>query len=127
MPSASDSDSDYGSRSKKKKRAKSGDELRVSSRGGKVPNYVDDVDGFEKFEQEEEDAGYYVAPVAQYEEGDEIEAVLTHSRDEGHEDDPADVWNENVVCNLPLALILTAQCLIEIPYQVEKLFPSTQH
>ncbi|KAJ3936533.1 MAG: SNF2 family N-terminal domain-containing protein [Lentinula lateritia] len=96
--SASDSDSDYGSRSKKKKRARpQSDELRVSSRGGKIPNYFDDVQDFEKFDEEEEpDTGYYAGPVQQYQEEDEIEAVLSHSRDEGREADPEDVWFDNI-------------------------------
>ncbi|KAJ3759144.1 P-loop containing nucleoside triphosphate hydrolase protein [Lentinula raphanica] len=96
--SVSDSDSDYGSRSKKKKRARpQADELRVSSRGGKIPNYFDDVQDFEKFDDEEEgDTGYYAGPVQQYQEEDEIEAVLSHSRDEGREADPEDVWFDNI-------------------------------
>lgn len=100
--SASDSDSDYGSRSKKKKRARpQSDELRVSSRGGKIPNYFDDVQDFEKFDEEEEpDTGYYAGPVQQYQEEDEIEAVLSHSRDEGREADPEDVWFDNIVRDL---------------------------
>ncbi|KAF8160806.1 SNF2 family N-terminal domain-containing protein [Crassisporium funariophilum] len=97
--SNSDSDSDYGSRAhkKKKKHRASADEVRVSSRGTKVPNYVDDIQDFEKFEEPEEDQnGYYVDPNEQYQEEDEIEAVLGHSRDEGREDDPEDLWFENV-------------------------------
>lgn len=92
----SDSDSEYGSRSKKKKRARaSGDEIRISSRGGKVPNYIDDVQDFEKYEDEEVDAAYYVD--TSIKEEDEIEAVLSHTRDEGREDDPEDLWFDNVV------------------------------
>ena len=98
--STSDSDSEYGSRSHKKKK-KSGpppDEVRISSRGTKVPNYIDDVQDFEKFEEPVEDQnGYYVDPNVQYQEEDEIEAVLGHSRDEGREDDPEDLWFENIV------------------------------
>jgi chromodomain-helicase-DNA-binding protein 1 len=97
--STSDSDSDYGSRAKKKKRPKvSGDELRVSSRGVKIPNYVDDVQDFGQFD-EEEDGGsaYYVDPNVPYKEEDEIEAVLSHGREEGREDDPEDLWFDNVV------------------------------
>lgn len=93
----SDSDSEYGSRPKKKKKGRSaGDEVRVSSRGTKVPNYVDDVQDFEKYE-EEPDPGYYAGPAIQYQEEDEIEAVLAHSRDEGRESDPEDLWFDNVV------------------------------
>ncbi|KAJ7178362.1 chromodomain-helicase DNA-binding protein [Mycena crocata] len=96
-PNDSDSDSEYGSRPKKKKKSRSAaDEVRVSSRGVKVPNYVDDVQDFEKFEEEEPDAGYYAGPAIQYMEEDEIEAVLAHSRDEGRESDPEDLWFDNV-------------------------------
>jgi chromodomain-helicase-DNA-binding protein 1 len=98
--SSSDSDSDYGARAhkKKKKQRSSAEEVRVSSRGTKVPNYVDDVQDFEKFEEADEDSnGYYVDPNVQYQEEDEIEAVLGHSREEGREDDPEDIWFENVV------------------------------
>jgi chromodomain-helicase-DNA-binding protein 1 len=101
--SSSDSDSDYGARShKKKKKVRTpGDEIRVSSRGGKVPNYVDDVQDFEKYEEHEDtENGYIVDPNAQYQEEDEIEAVLGHSRDEGHENDPEDKWFENIVCRV---------------------------
>ncbi|KAF8200678.1 SNF2 family N-terminal domain-containing protein [Pholiota molesta] len=97
--SSSDSDSDYGARAhkKKKKQRSSAEEVRVSSRGTKVPNYVDDVQDFEKFEEADEDSnGYYVDPNVQYQEEDEIEAVLGHSREEGREDDPEDIWFENV-------------------------------
>ncbi|THV02439.1 hypothetical protein K435DRAFT_817796 [Dendrothele bispora CBS 962.96] len=95
--SDSDSDSDYGSRSKKKKRTRhQSDEIRVSSRGGKIPNYYDDVQDFEKFDEQVSDGTYYVAPTQQYQEEDEIEAVLSHSRDEGRENDPEDVWFDNI-------------------------------
>ncbi|KAJ6500142.1 SNF2 family N-terminal domain-containing protein [Mycena vitilis] len=91
----SDSDSEYGSRPKKKKKNRStADEVRVSSRGGKVPNYIDDVQDFEKFEDPE--PGYYVGPIIQQDPDDEIEAVLAHSRDEGRESDPEDLWFSNV-------------------------------
>ena len=76
----------------------SGDEIRVSSRGVKVPNYYDDVQDFEKFEDEEEPQnGYYADLSVQYQEEDEIEAVLGHTRDEGRENDMEDLWFENVV------------------------------
>ena len=62
-----------------------------------MPNYVDDVQGFEKSEEHVEDQnGYYVDPNVQYQE-DKIEAVLGHGRDEGREDDPEDRWFENIV------------------------------
>lgn len=71
----------------------------MSSRGVKVPNYVDDVQDFEKFEDDEGGENtYFVDPNQQYQEEDEIEAVLNHSRDEGREDDVEDLWFENVVC-----------------------------
>lgn len=98
--SSSDSDSDYGARShkKKKKIRTPGDEIRVSSRGGKVPNYLDDVHDFEKYEEQDEtENGYFAESNIQYQEEDEIEAVLGHSRDEGHENDPEDKWFENIV------------------------------
>ncbi|KAK7053465.1 ATP-dependent DNA helicase Hrp3 [Paramarasmius palmivorus] len=96
--SASDSDSDYGARSKKKKKPRpQSDEIRVSSRGGKVPNYYDDVQDFEKFEEEVgPDNMYSSAAPVQYQEEDEIEAVLSHSRDEGRENDPEDIWFDNI-------------------------------
>lgn len=112
--STSDSDSDYGSRSKKKKRSRvSGDEVRISSRGGKVPNYVDDVADFEKFDSDEGEASYYVDPNVQYKEEDEIEAVLGHLRDEDREQDSEDLWFDNIVC-LPRVIrdiILTCRVL----------------
>lgn len=96
--SPSDSDSEYGSRSKKKKRSHlPGDEIRVSSRGGKIPNYFDDVADFEKFDSDEAGPNYYVDPNTQYKEEDEIEAVLTHQRDEDRLDDPEDQWFDNIV------------------------------
>lgn len=102
--SASDSDSDYGSRSKKrhkhKARSSGPDELRISStRGIRIPNYYpDDVKDFEdKLEEDETESGYYANnPPTQYEEEDEIEGVLSHGRDEGRENDPEDIWTENI-------------------------------
>ncbi|KII92764.1 hypothetical protein PLICRDRAFT_51119 [Plicaturopsis crispa FD-325 SS-3] len=94
--SMSDSDSEYGSRSKKKKKVRApGDEIRMSGRGGKVPNYVDDVKDFEQFD-EDADPGYYIDPNAQLKEEDEIEAVLGHTRDEMKLDDAEDSWYENI-------------------------------
>ncbi|KAJ7217880.1 SNF2 family N-terminal domain-containing protein [Mycena pura] len=92
----SDSDFDYGSRPKKKKKAQGAtEEVRVSSRGGTVPNYIDDVPDFEQFEEDTDD-GFYNGPSIQFNNEDEIEAVLAHSRDEGRESDPEDLWFENV-------------------------------
>lgn len=103
--SPSDSDSDYGSRSKKKKKARvSSDEVRVSSRGVKIPNYVDDVQDFEQFDDDEAQVANY-AVAAPLKEEDEIEAVLGHCRDEQHEDDPDDNWYTNIVC-----LVLLSPC-----------------
>jgi len=103
-PTESDSDSDYGSRSKKKKRARAGDEIRVSTRGVRIPNYVDDVEDFETFEEDTHPGYYYTEGLAQYPQEDEIEQVLTHTRDEGKEGDPEDKFYENIVrffCLLP--------------------------
>ncbi|KAH7888521.1 SNF2 family N-terminal domain-containing protein [Phlebopus sp. FC_14] len=46
--------------------------------------------------EEEADQGYYFDPNAQLKEEDEIEAVLSHCRDEGREDDQEDLWFDNV-------------------------------
>jgi len=79
----------------------------VSSRGGRVPNYVDDVQDFEKFETgNDTENGYYADPNVQYEEEHEIEAVLGHSRDEGHENDPEDRWFENIVSRILVVIYL---------------------
>ncbi|KAI0695471.1 SNF2 family N-terminal domain-containing protein [Cytidiella melzeri] len=95
--SASDSDSDYGARSKKKKKPRvSGDEIRVSSRGTKVPNYVDDVHDFDTYEDDEVISGGYVDPAAIQKEEDEIELVLGHSRDEETEAGQEDNWFTNI-------------------------------
>jgi chromodomain-helicase-DNA-binding protein 1 len=99
-PTESDSDSDYGSRSKKKKRVRAGDEIRVSTRGVKIPNYVDDVEDFEAFEADTHPGYYYTETVAQYPQEDEIEQVLSHTRDEGKEPDPEDKFYENIVGSL---------------------------
>ncbi|KAI0645708.1 transcription regulator [Trametes meyenii] len=91
----SDSDSDYGARSKKKKKTRSAnDEIRVSSRGVKIPNYVDDVHDFE--DEEDEDAITYAQTAVPLKEEDEIENVLGHCRDEGHEEDAEDDWYSNI-------------------------------
>jgi chromodomain-helicase-DNA-binding protein 1 len=98
--SQSDPDSEYGSRSKKEKKEvnTNGEELRMSGRGLKVPNYVDDVQDFGQFEDDDDAGSAYHVENAQYKEGDEIEIVLTHSRDEGRENDPEDLWFDNIVC-----------------------------
>ncbi|THH26417.1 hypothetical protein EUX98_g7773 [Antrodiella citrinella] len=94
---ASDSDSDYGARSKKKKKPKvSSDEIRVSSRGGKIPNYIDDVQDFEQFDEDDAAAAIAYADATQTKEEDEIEQVLGHCRDEDHKSDPEDNWYTNI-------------------------------
>ena len=105
----SDSDSDYGSRSKKKKKARLPEDLiRVSSRGVKVPNYIDDVENPEDFEDDAYDArlstsksGAYTYGYGYegetYEEEHEIEGVFFHTRDEERKNDPEDLWHENIV------------------------------
>lgn len=112
----SDSDSEYGSRSKKKKRPRvSGDELRVSSRGGKIPNYTDDVQALAELSEEDVDQGYYVDPAVQFKEEDEIESVLSHCRDEGREDDPDDIWFDNVVSPI---ILLGKQLVVDMSQSV---------
>jgi chromodomain-helicase-DNA-binding protein 1 len=100
VQSDSDSGSDYGSsRNKKKRKPKiTTDELRISSRGsGRVPNYVDDVQDFEQFEDSTYGDDYGDATsLTEGVENDEIEAILTHTRDEGREDDPEDDFYDNV-------------------------------
>lgn len=84
----------------------------MSSRGTKVPNYIDDVQDFEQFDEEEAEAAAYVDPNAPQKEEDEIEMVLGHSRDEEHKDDPEDDWYTNIVrpqstlCLSPLTIYL---------------------
>ena len=91
---------------KKKKPRVSADEIRVSSRGGKIPNYVDDVQDFEQFDEDE------VLPVGNYaqaapQEEEEIEAVLGHLRDEEVDDDGEDNWYTNIVSGYILSGSLT--------------------
>ncbi|TFK54148.1 transcription regulator [Heliocybe sulcata] len=92
---SSDSGSDYGSKSKKKKKARPSEEVRISSRGNRIPNYIDDVQDYAQYDEEEPDT-YNGEPSGQYQEEDEIEAVLGHSREEGREDDPEDMWYDNI-------------------------------
>lgn len=77
----------------------------MSSRGTKVPNYVDDVQDFEQFDDDEVIPGAYVDPNAPQKEEDEIEMVLGHSRDDDHKEDPEDNWYTNIVRRL---FLLTA-------------------
>ena len=84
------------------------DEIRVSTRGGKIPNYVDDVEDFETFEEDTHPGYYYAEALAQYPQEDEIEQVLTHTRDEGKEADPEDKFYENIV-RFPYSRLLTVR------------------
>lgn len=94
---SSDSDSDYGARSKKKKRPRvSGEEIRVSSRGSKIPNYYEGNQDLGILSEDESGQNYYLDPSAQFKEEDEIEAVLGHCRDENREDDVEDLWYDNI-------------------------------
>jgi len=102
-PSASDSDSDYGGRARKKRRqgprpngSSHEPDVRLTSRGSKVPNYREDAEDMSMFY--EEDPGYYNPEndYGSYEEDHEIEAVLAHMRDEGRENDPEDIWHDNI-------------------------------
>lgn len=81
------------------------DEIRISTRGGKIPNYYDDVDDFEKFEEETHPGYYYTDQTTQYQQEDEIEQVLTHSRDEGREEDSEDNFYDNIVSFLSIFLV----------------------
>jgi hypothetical protein len=92
-----DSDEEYGARSKKKKhRPQPSDALRLSSRGGKIPSYAEPgADEFESFDSDDMQTNYYAQGQAEKEE-DEIEAVLGHSRQEGHEADEADDFHQNI-------------------------------
>ncbi|KNZ72917.1 Chromodomain helicase hrp3 [Termitomyces sp. J132] len=73
---SSDSDSEYGQRPHKRKRKAraSTDEIRVSSRGVKVPNYIDDVQDFENDGEEDDSVNGHYDQAASYKEEDEIEA-----------------------------------------------------
>lgn len=64
-----------------------------------MPNYAEDGPDSEIYEDDEIQPAYYVDPGAEYkeEEDDEIDAVLTHMRDEDRLADPADLWFENIV------------------------------
>lgn len=78
-------------------------EGRITSRGGRVPNYREDGEHFgSDFGDDLMEKGkmhtYYIDP-ENIEIGDdhEIEAVLSHQRDETRLDDPDDIWTENIV------------------------------
>ena len=71
---------------------------------------------------------YYEDPNVQFKEEDEIEAVLSHTREEGREKDPEDLWFDNVVrhtTNLAKAGFSSNVISIEVPHQMEELFPPT--
>ena len=77
----------------------------------------------------EEDPGYYAPEkeYTQYEEDHEIEAVLSHMREEGRENDPEDIWHENIVRSslfTSLILMLNTLNLSAFPHQMERLFTS---
>lgn len=76
----------------------------MSTRGIKIPNYVDDVEDFESFEADTHPGYYYTEAVTQYPQEDEIEQVLSHTRDEGKEGDPEDKFYENIVGLLVVSL-----------------------
>jgi len=104
--------------------------VRISSRGGKIPNYVDDVQDFGQFEDEELASGYYGDPNMQEKEEDEIEAILSHTRDETRLDDPEDSFYENVVRFVFDDYLVFGQNLLNhtipaFPYQMEELFASS--
>lgn len=69
----------------------------MSTRGVKIPNYVDDVEDFETFDADTHPGYYYTEAATQYPQEDEIEQVLNHTRDEGKEGDPEDKFFENIV------------------------------
>lgn len=66
----------------------------MSSRGVKIPNYVDDA---QDFEDDDADALALAEATVPVKEEDEIENVLSHCRDEGHEEDAEDDWYSNIV------------------------------
>ena len=76
----------------------------MSTRGVKIPNYVDDVEDFETFEEETHPGYYYAEAMAPYPQEDEIEQVLSHTRDEGKEGDSVDNFYENIVGSLHFPL-----------------------
>lgn len=94
----------------------------------KIPNYVDDVQDFEQFD-DEADAVTYTESAAPTKEDDEIENVLGHCRDEGHEDDPEDDWYSNIVRHRLHICAYLPSLLDEIalPHQMEEFFSPAQH
>ena len=91
----------------------------------KIPNYVDDVQDFEQFDDAE--AMTYTETAVPTKDDDEIEYVLGHCRDEGHEHDPEDDWGKNIVgavSRIPpiYSKYHPAQAF---PHQMEELLTST--
>ena len=94
----------------------------------KIPNYVDDVQDFEQFD-DEAGAITYAETAAPMKEEDEIENVLGHCRDEGHENDPEDDWYTNIVRPLShICACFSTTCRgTAFPHQMEEFLPPTQH
>ncbi|KAG9012481.1 hypothetical protein FRB94_005798 [Tulasnella sp. JGI-2019a] len=112
--------SEYGASSSKKRRKppqsssatmalSAGMIPAVSTRGGKVPNYVDDTRFGSEDEDSEDDipvtgvsrfaeggASQWMGPAGIGEELDEIEGVFGHFRDEEHKNDPEDIPQQNM-------------------------------
>ncbi|KAG8905811.1 hypothetical protein FRB99_008176 [Tulasnella sp. 403] len=116
--------SEYGAPSKKKRKAPgnvengayaayASDIVRISTRGGKIPNYVEDTRFGSEEDEEEEEAYASAAPAYRggsnfpgqgavpgagepYEEQDEIEGVYGHFRDEEHKNDREDLPQQNM-------------------------------
>lgn len=96
-----------------------------------MPNYVDDVEDFEQFD-EEDAGGSYAANQAngygeEYEH--EIEGVYYHIRDEGREWETEDLWHDNIVSGLykRIAFPLLMFFYSAIPCKVERIFAFAQH
>jgi chromodomain-helicase-DNA-binding protein 1 len=130
----SESDSDYGSRSKKKKRLvpRSESEVRLTSRGGKMPDYREDAGYGSEFDEVPgtgQDYTYYVNPESiQPEEEGEIEAVLNHTRDETLSPEKEDSWTENIVSySYTNSDHQSHSPSPAFPYQMERIFPSPQY
>ena len=108
----------------------SDDSIRVSSRGGKVPNYIDDVDELAQFDDDGGE-GYYAADGngQQYEEEHEIEGVFYHGRDDGRENDPEDLWHDNIVRYIlfTLAWQRLTYVMSALSYKMERIFALAQH
>lgn len=77
--------------------------MRLTSRGGRVPNYREDGEHYgsdfgDDVQKEGKSFLYYIDPESLVGEGDhEIEAVLSHYRHENFLDAEQDMWTENIV------------------------------